>query len=65
MELLTPTEPIPLIHNVSDFSFTYHDQNGNITANQNEIYSIRIFIELEHEGKKFKIMNQVTPNNFH
>jgi len=65
ISLFNPTQPVPLIHDVSNFSFTYHDQNGNIATNNNEIYSIRIYVELEYEGQTYSVMNQVTPKNLH
>ncbi len=58
------SQPLPLVPDVTTCTFTYFDQNGNVTGTASLIRLIRIEFTCTHNGKTFSISNQIAPPNF-
>ena len=59
-------DPMPLIYDVSECTFTYLTGSGNTTTTPANIRVVQIALTVEDEGtgSTFHIANQVAPDNF-
>jgi hypothetical protein len=58
-----PTRPIPLIPYVNRMEFEYLDEFGNTATVPENIWTVRIDFELEYNGFKYELQNQISPRN--